>query len=487
MTMRIKTMKTTFMRSIHPKTLGGLMVSASLLVLLACSLVYPSSSKAQTEVVTGQDTKEVTLPGMTGFTRDGKTSVGTGRGCSAGEFCTGGGQEGGTYTTEFDLQQSMTLDQINRGFTLDSSVDVKSHQSNLTVPNCVTTLQASPDCKDVFSLTIKLFNSDTAGTNLVHSFKHEVTLDFKGLRSFAFQNTVPTNEFVAMTGEFELFGIDAGFPNHSFGPSFSNPGLTTTFDLVTLIETEVIDVVNDIITDPVAPIDQPITDVQVEIQNPDNGQMAELTIEVETQMEIPNVELAPPPPPAETSTQETQETAAVEQEFNDPEPTTEASSTEPEPEPEPETTNNESESEPEPQTAEANTEEESNSNAGSDGVDNDNEESSNEQQTASNKSPKKAVAKTKAKSKQKVARKIMKKMGDKGRYDSTNQIRTLVVMQVLGNSRGFFTGGATLKDASRFYSPSQIPGGILPDSGVAGFMFNDANVGHNSLVDSQYK
>ena len=423
----------------------------------------------------------------TGHTKHNTNTTGTSQGCKAGNFCTGGAQVGGTYQTDFDMKDSLTIEQINRGFTLDSSVDVDSHVSNIRVPSCVTTLQTGPDCKDVFSLTIKLFNSDTAGTNLVHSFKHEVELDFSGLRNFAFQDTVPENQFEAMTGRLFLFGIDAGFNSKFFGPAFSNPALSATFDLVTLIETEVIDVVNDIITDPVAPIDQPITNVQVEIQNPDNGQMAELTIEVESQMEIPNVELAPPPPPAETSTQETQETAAVEQEFNDPEPTTEASSTEPEPEPEPETTNNESEPEPEPQTAEANTEEESNSNAGSDGVDNDNEESSNEQQTASNKSPKKAVAKTKAKSKQKVARKIMKKMGDKGRYDSTNQIRTLVVMQVLGNSRGFFTGGATLKDASRFYSPSQIPGGILPDSGVAGFMFNDANVGHNSLVDSQYK
>ena len=106
-----------------------------------------------------------------------------------------------------------------------------------------------------------VFRADLGATSRLESFIFSGSQEY----IFAFQNTVPTNEFVAMTGEFELFGIDAGFPNHSFGPSFSNPGLTTTFDLVTLIETEVIDVVNDIITDPVAPIDQPITDVQVEI------------------------------------------------------------------------------------------------------------------------------------------------------------------------------------------------------------------------------
>ena len=37
-----------------------------------------------------------------------------------------------------------------------------------------------------------------------------------------------------------------------------------------------------------------------------------------------------------------------------------------------------------------------------------------------------------------AAKKILKKMGDKGRYDSANQLKTLIVMQVLGNSKSFF-------------------------------------------------
>ena len=39
-----------------------------------------------------------------------------------------------------------------------------------------------------------------------------------------------------------MFGIDAGFPSGFFGPAFSNPTLTTTFELVTLLETEVLDI-----------------------------------------------------------------------------------------------------------------------------------------------------------------------------------------------------------------------------------------------------
>ena len=42
-------------------------------------------------------------------------------------------------------------------------------------------------------------------------------------------------------------------------------------------------------------------------------------------------------------------------------------------------------------------------------------------------------AEVKKEAKQKAANKIVKKMGDKGKYDSQNQLKTLVVMQVLGN------------------------------------------------------
>ena len=37
-------------------------------------------------------------------------------------------------------------------------------------------------------------------------------------------------------------------------------------------------------------------------------------------------------------------------------------------------------------------------------------------------------------------------MGDKGRYDETNQLKTLVVMQVLGNTKTFFDTQKTLQD-----------------------------------------
>ena len=66
------------------------------LVLLGFFSASPSSSE---EIVTGQETTTNYLPNISEFTRSGGTSVGTGRGCTAGEFCTSGTQgPGGTFS-----------------------------------------------------------------------------------------------------------------------------------------------------------------------------------------------------------------------------------------------------------------------------------------------------------------------------------------------------------------------------------------------------
>ena len=252
------TMKITFLDSF-----GSVWLASSSLALLLL-LGFPSYSFSQsTEVVTGQETTPNQLPGMSDFSRDGLTSIGTGSGCSTGEYCTGGGQQGGTYSTTFDLQQDMTIANINRGFDFDSAVDVKSHPSNVVVPVCVSTLQSSPDCRDIFSLTIKLYNSSAIGSNLVHQFVHEVELDFSGMRSYSFNDMVPANSYTALTGEYLLFGIDAGYPSGMFGPSFSSPSVTTTFDIVTLIETEIIDIISDIIETNIPVGGEPVTNMVI--------------------------------------------------------------------------------------------------------------------------------------------------------------------------------------------------------------------------------
>ena len=47
-------------------------------------------------------------------------------------------------------------------------------------------------------------------------------------------------------------------------------------------------------------------------------------------------------------------------------------------------------------------------------------------------------------------------MGDKGKYDTTNQIKTLVVMQVLGNTNTFFDSQKQLQDTQNFFNDNTV-------------------------------
>jgi hypothetical protein len=90
--------------------------------------------------------------------------------------------------------------------------------------------------------------------------------------------------------------------------------------------------------------------------------------------------------------------------------------------------------------------------------------------------------------KQKIASKIVKNMGDKGRYDETNQLKTLVVMQVLGNTKTFFDAQSVLQDTENFFDLTTIPDNTISDSNYAQYiMFGGSDAAHNALVDTQYK
>ena len=384
--------------------------------------------------MTGQETSSNQMPAMSEFTRSGGTSVGSGGGCAIGEYCTAGKQgPGGTYSTTFDLEDAMTIDQINRGFDLDYGMDVDSHQSNTTVPTCSGNTMAAFDCKDIFRLTVSLFDENAA---LQHKFEHEVELTFSGLQTYSYSQTIPENSYTGLTGEFEMFGIDAGFPTGYYGPQFSNPSLTATYDLVTLIETEIIDVIeqSDILNDsfiqpaevdlapPSPPPDQ--TDLEPPAQEQQQQQEVEAEVEQEIEAEVE----------AETEVEPDTETA--------PEPESSSPSEETEPEPE---------SEPE----------------------------------AESESPKVLVKKS---VKEKIAKRIMKRMGDKGRYDASNQLKTLVVMQVLGNSKSFFKVRTKLEDTPGFFSTDTIPDAVIDGNNFAQYiLFGGSNAKHEAMVNSQYR
>ena len=50
--------------------------------------------------------------------------------------------------------------------------------------------------------------------------------------------------------------------------------------------------------------------------------------------------------------------------------------------------------------------------------------------------------------KEKAATKIVKKIDDKARYDESNQMKTLIVMQILGNTKTFFDTQSTIQDTN---------------------------------------
>jgi len=285
---------------------------------------------------------------------------------------------------------------------------------------------------------VSLFDENSA---LQYKFEHEVELTFSGVQTYSYSQNVPENTYAGLTGEFEMFGIDAGFPAGFYGPQFFNPALTATYDLVTFIETEIIDVIQ-----------------QSDILNDSFIQTAE-------------VDLAPPPPPPDQSDFEppAQEQQQQQEAQTEVEQEIEAEVAEPEPEPEnepdseatpsPESSSSSEEAQPEPE-AEAEAEAEPDS-------------------------PKVIVKKT---VKEKIAKRIMKRMGDKGRYDASNQLKTLVVMQILGNSKTFFKTTAKLKDTAGFFSKATIPDAVIDGNNFAQYiLFGGSNVKHDAMVNSQYR
>ena len=431
-------------------------------IYVTVSLAYLLGSPVfADEIVTGQETSSNQMPVMSEFTRSGGTSVGTGGGCSAGEYCTAGKHgPGGAYSTTFDLEDAMTIDQINRGFDLDYGMGVDSHQSNTTVPTCAGNTMAAFDCKDMFRLTVSLFDENSA---LQHKFEHEVELTFSGLQTYSYSQTVPENSYSGLTGEFEMFGIDAGFPSGYYGPQFSNPTLTATYDLVTFIETEVLNVLQqtDILTD------SSVQTVEVDMAPPPpDSEMEDMEAQIEQEMAPPSTETmgggttdtsSSDQPPAQEQQEQQEVEAEVEQEIEaeveaeiEIEPDTETA-------PEPESSSSSEEAQPEPES----------------------------EPEADSDSPKVLVKKA---VKEKIAKRIMKRMGDKGRYDASNQLKTLVVMQILGNSKSFFKATPNLKDTAGFFSTATIPDATINGNNFAQYiLFGGSNTKHEAMVNSQYR
>ena len=90
--------------------------------------------------------------------------------------------------------------------------------------------------------------------------------------------------------------------------------------------------------------------------------------------------------------------------------------------------------------------------------------------------------------KEEAAKKIVKKMGDKGKYDSANKSKTLIVMQVLGNSKTFFDSQKQLQDTVGFFTDKTLPDAIINDNDLASyFLFVGSDGLMNEMIESQWQ
>ena len=322
--------------------------------------------------------------------------------------------------------------------------------------------------------------------------------------------------------------------NAAIGPVFDDVTVNVLFNVVSTIVTETITTIEQFVA--LGTFDQETIDVATDIfENNDVGQndLGEVTIEpiagpepentgptvesvemeIQTEIEMPQITVEvdmPAPPTVEVQTAEQNVEVEIETEMQNDITDNMADATDnAQPEPAQEggtnkggsTAESTEESKPEPETkvSESGPKEESESESASV----DESEESEEVEVAESKPEPKPTTKTKVEkkqakpktksekkqeAKQKAASKIVKKMGDKGRYDDSNQIKTLVVMQVLGNTKSFFANQAQIPDVPNFFNASRVPDAQISDNNAAAyFMIGGSNAAHNALVESQYK
>ena len=419
------------------------MIQYCLVFLLSFFLVFHSNSE---EVLQSEDY----IGDMDSFDRDSGTRI------NNGQYQTGHKNKPGTYDKDFDLESQMTISDINAGFDLDYGVTVNSHSSNARLNSCGSITQ-NRDCRDIFKLTITLFDTNEQ----VHLFEHEVELDFSGNRNYAYNQVIQPNDYQSLTGNFELYGVDAGYPSGWYGPKFSDPYLTTSWQVVDIINQEILDLLehSDILdTVEFDTVDVVVESPQGEIMDTmtiEVEQNMEMAMEIDTEIDIPVIEV-----------EELPEISMEIEEMSDVEESSMERETEQTGGGQEESTDNEG-----PNEVVADNE-----------VQQDNEGGRTNENSSENR--RERVVQT---AKQKVASKIVKNMGDKGRYDETNQLKTLVVMQVLGNTKTFFDTQKTLQDTENFFDLTTIPDNTISDSNYAQYiMFGGSDAAHSALVDSQY-
>ena len=210
----------------------------------------------------------------------------------------------------------------------------------------------------------------------------------------------------------------------------------------------------------------------------------EMEMEMELELEMPapepemteEIEVAPEPDTMESEPE-------MEEPVNEPEPEPES---QPEAEAEPESVDESTEEDT--AEAETNAEEESESEESVQETEADEEQPEDmEEPEDKGEAEEKPIKKPESK-KEKAAKKIVKKMGDKGRYDSTNQLKTLIVMQVLGDTKSFFESQKQLEDRLDFFTDYMIPDAQIQNNNIAQwYLFGGSDGMMNDMIELQWQ
>ena len=261
-----------------------------------------------------------------------------------------------------------------------------------------------------------------------------------------------------------------------FEPEFDEPDMEVSYETVEM------------------EMEMPSFEMEFEMELPEMDiEMPEVevaVVEVEMEMEM-ELELEMPAPEPEM-TEEIE--VAPEPDTMESEPEMEEPVNEPEPEPE-----SQPEAEAEPESVDESTEEDT-TEAETDAQEESESEESVQETEADEEQPEdmeepedkgeaeeKPVKKPESK-KEKAAKKIVKKMGDKGRYDSTNQLKTLIVMQVLGDTKSFFESQKQLEDRLDFFTDYMIPDAQIQNNNIAQwYLFGGSDGMMNDMIELQWQ
>ena len=354
------------------------------------------------------------------------------------------------------LNTDISATEAGQGMTFNFGANVDNRRNNSYGAGTFTGQRP-----DTWTIKLEIFNSSGSSLGATTMTDNEAVQQVQTGTLHIGAGNVVDNALITLSG------VDAGYWAGFYGPRFDD--VFTTFlyneisteisestsytDLMTTVSCDILDtciddVVDDIITNTmdVEPPNDTLAEPSMDVGATDTVEPPNM----ETDMEMAEVNLTPPPDiqPPTVDAPQTESSAEAEAEVEveiEAEISNEMETVAPAEEVEVETT----------EVAEADVEDEP------------------------------AKAKQKQKQKQKAANKIVKKMGDKGRYDGGNQLKTVMVMNVLGNSAQFFDTTVVLKDvqAGKLFTAARVPDSVIPVNHRSQyFMFGGSDAAHDALT-----